>query len=73
LIAAKVTSLFAIAALIDHGVLRRRSSAVARHMLWTLAVVASLLVPVLGATLPGLDVPFIAVGRPESLLTASCC
>src|SRR5215207_2851653 len=57
---AKVTLLFGVAGAIDVLALRGRASAAARHMLWTLAAVASLLVPVLGQLLPSVRAPMLA-------------
>src|SRR3954464_1230543 len=55
-IALKATLLLAIAVVIDWPVLRRASAA-ARHQLWTFAVVAVLLLPVLACALPGWFMP----------------
>jgi beta-lactamase regulating signal transducer with metallopeptidase domain len=48
----KVSVLMAAAAL-AHALLRRRTSAATRHMVWTLGIVGLLLLPLLSAVLPG--------------------
>jgi beta-lactamase regulating signal transducer with metallopeptidase domain len=62
IVAVKVTLLLGAAALVDVAVLRRYASATARHLLWSLAVVASLLVPILGQALPALRAPILDAG-----------
>jgi hypothetical protein len=53
----KATLLVGVAAVAD-VVLRRHTSAAARHLLWTLTVVALLLLPPLTIALPGWSLPF---------------
>ena len=55
--AAKAAVIFTIAGAIDLGILRRRASASTRHLVWTIAIAGSLVVPLLGHILPPLDVP----------------
>jgi beta-lactamase regulating signal transducer with metallopeptidase domain len=51
----KVSVLMAAAAL-AHALLRRRTSAATRHLVWTLAIAGLLLLPMLSAVLPGWQV-----------------
>ncbi len=68
-IALKATLLLAIAVVIDWSVLRRASAA-ARHQLWTFAVVAVLLLPVLAWALPGWFMP-LPTHRPAETASPS--
>jgi beta-lactamase regulating signal transducer with metallopeptidase domain len=52
----RVSVLLAAGAIV-HGVLRRRTSAAMRHLIWTVTVIGLLLLPMLSAVLPGWKVP----------------
>lgn len=61
----KVSLVLGLASLVDVALLRRRASAATRHFLWSLAVVASLLVPVLAELAPTLRVPLATIAVPS--------
>jgi hypothetical protein len=63
----KVSVLLA-AAVVTNALLYRRASAAIRHLVWTLAVVGLLLLPMLSAVLPGWTVARLTPGPP--LLTS---
>jgi beta-lactamase regulating signal transducer with metallopeptidase domain len=65
-VALKATVILALAALVDGLVLRRRASAAARHLLWCFALGGVLLLPVLGAVLPGWSVPLAVLQAPRA-------
>ena len=62
---AKATLLFAAAGLASF-VLRRRSAA-ARHMIWTLALLSVLVLPVLSVALPRWQLPIVTLQREASV------
>ena len=64
LISAKVTLVLAAAALAQ-ALLHRRLSAAARHLVWTVAVIAMLLLPILSIAVPGWPLP-LALGTAAS-------
>ena len=68
-LAVKATLLLGIAAVIERAVLRRRASAAARHLLWTVAIGGTLLLPVLTLVLPGWRVAAI-VASPQPAVAA---
>jgi beta-lactamase regulating signal transducer with metallopeptidase domain len=59
-IAVKVTVLVVLAAAVDHAIMRRRASASARHVLWSVTLGAALMLPLAGWLLPTLSVPLPA-------------
>jgi beta-lactamase regulating signal transducer with metallopeptidase domain len=66
----KVSVLLAMGEMVN-AVLRRRTSAATRHLVWTLTVVALLLLPILSAVLPGWRVPIrlMATAAPDAAET----
>ena len=66
--AAKAAVIFTVAGAIDLGVLRRRASASTRHLVWTIAIAGSLVVPVLSQVLPPVDVPLPVDTSPAASL-----
>lgn len=71
-IALKASLILAAAAVVD-GILRRRASAAARHLTWTAAVTALLLLPLLALVMPSWPIPVsvpppvkAAAGTPDS-------
>ena len=67
-IAAKATALLALAGLL--AVLLRRRSAATRHLVWTAALVAALLVPVMALSLPRWELPVITLAGRAPATTA---
>ena len=61
-LAVKVTIVLALAALLDRAILRRHASAAARHLVWSVAISAVLLLPVASWLVPALAVPLPAIG-----------
>jgi beta-lactamase regulating signal transducer with metallopeptidase domain len=59
-------SVLVTAAALAHVLTRRRTSAAARHLAWTFAVVGLLLLPLLSATLPTWDVAVRRVKTPDA-------
>jgi beta-lactamase regulating signal transducer with metallopeptidase domain len=55
-VALKVSTLMALAA-VAAGLMRRRASAASRHLVWTLAVVGVLVLPVASLVIPGWKIP----------------
>src|SRR5437868_11262282 len=55
-LAVKVSAIVGVAGLAA-WIMRRRASAASRHVLWTLAIVALLLLPVCSIVMPRWDVP----------------
>jgi beta-lactamase regulating signal transducer with metallopeptidase domain len=64
--AALKTSLVLAAAASANALLYRRTSAAARHLVWTLAVVGLLLLPVLTAALPSWDIDVVPAKAPDA-------
>jgi beta-lactamase regulating signal transducer with metallopeptidase domain len=60
-LALKATILLTLAALLDRAILRRHASAAARHLLWSVTIIALLLLPVAGWIVPTLHVPLPAI------------
>jgi beta-lactamase regulating signal transducer with metallopeptidase domain len=67
-IAVKVTIVFGLVMALDLTVLRRHASAAMRHLLWTVAVIAALVLPVLNTALPEMRLPIL---RPDAVRTPS--
>ena len=63
----KISALLATGGIVN-AVLRGRTSAATRHLVWTLTVVGVLLLPVLSAVLPGWSVPLhlMATAAPDA-------
>src|SRR5215216_6552587 len=59
LVSVKVTVALGAVAVIDLLVLRRHTSAATRHMVWSIAVIISLAMPLLAALLPPLRAPML--------------
>src|SRR6476469_3791286 len=49
----------------------RRGSASARHLVWTLALVGALLVPVLSLALPRWSVPVVSIATADTIIPAA--
>ena len=64
-LAAKATVILALAALADHSVLRR-ASASTRHLLWCVAIGATLALPIAAWLAPALDVPLKIAAAPAT-------
>jgi len=67
-IVVKATVVLGVAALVQ-AIVHRRASAAARHMVWTLAVLGVLVVPVLSVILPDVPVP-VRMATPDRVTPA---
>jgi len=67
--AAFKTSFLLAAAAATNALLSRRTSAASRHLVWTLAVVGLLLLPILSAALPRWEIP-VRIAIPAAPATA---